>query len=627
MRGKDFLIFSLFSLVFLCPVHAVSPIGWFDGVKNTSIPSVGGWACDADDYSHSVTVHLYLNAPYPNGTFLGATVANLSGESAIGTYCGGTTSHKFVYTVPALDYNVGRDYKIYAYAFDYPPSVNNVLLGGSPALLRSKPLIGAIRWDFWFSNSLALRLLANDSKWHYRIPLTTNISLNGTRYVPVGGVDTQDKMDYEIAAAKRGGIDYWAMLYYNPERTWPEAPQHPDMVNAIKALNLYQNSSKNNQVKLSLIVSAGWLRNLSSGGKSHWENWEKTASEFVEYFKKDNYQKVKGNRPLVFFFDMNSFEQTWAACKFNETAVQTIRRKTLDAGLGEPYFVLLDFFADSTALYGQRYGFDAVSSYGNPLGSNGIEHQYQTCVDSNRWYREGIKPTAHTLGAKIIPPINTGWDPRTMIENNSFTQEPLGYLNRTGTTPDYCVNAQTNEIASNLGQTIDWLENSSNAEYVDYFKSVLIYAWNEHAEGGWLAPTYGQRSDGDDFGRLDAIKSLMVSKAATYGYITVTSTSTTTTTTSTISTTTSTKTTSTTTGNSTTTSTTSMTTTTTSSTMTSSTTAMSTTTTTQPCGLAGDYPPCNYVSLSEVVSAINAWEDDLFALSNVLTLINAWASG
>jgi hypothetical protein len=612
MGGNFFWVLSFSFLFLLCTAHAASPTGWFDGVKNTSIPSVGGWACDADNYSRSLNIHLYLDGPYPSGTFLGATVANLSGESAIGTYCGGTTSHRFVYNIPQLDYGVGRDYKIYAYALEYPPSVNNSLLGGSPAELKSKPLIGAIRWDFWFTSSLALRLLASDTRWHYRIPLTTNISLNGTSYVPVGGVDTQEKMDYEIEAAKRGGIDYWAMLYYNPERTWPEAPQHPDMVNAIKALNLYHNSSKNDQVKLSLIVSAGWLRNLSSGGKPHWENWEKTSSEFVEYFKKDNYQKVQGNRPLVFFFDMYSFELTWDACKFNESPVQTIRRKTLDEGLGEPYFVLLDFFADSTALYGQRYGFDAVSSYGNPLGSDGIAHPYQRCVDSNMWYREGIKPTAHSLGTKIIPPINTGWDPRTMIENNAFTREPLGYVNRTGSTPDYCVNAQPSEIASNLGQTIDWLENSSNSEYVDYFKSVLIYAWNEHAEGGWLAPTHG-----DNYTRLDAIKSMIVTKASTYGYITVTSTSTTTTTTTTTTTSTTSSTTTMTSSTTTTSSTTSTTTTTSGSSTTS--------TTTMPCSLAGDYLPCGEITLSEIVDAINQWANGALSLSDVIDLINAWA--
>ena len=44
------------------------------------------------------------------------------------------------------------------------------------------------------------------------------------------------------------------------------------------------------------------------------------------------------------------------------------------------------------------------------------------------------------------------------------------------------------------------------------------------------------------------------------------------------------------------------------------------------CSLAGDYPPCDDVSLSEVVDLINKWVDDEASLREVITLINAWAS-
>jgi hypothetical protein len=60
---------------------------------------------------------------------------------------------------------------------------------------------------------------------------------------------------------------------------------------------------------------------------------------------------------------------------------------------------------------------------------------------------------------------------------------------------------------------------------------------------------------------------------------------------------------------------------------TSSSVASSTTsTTTAPqCSLAGDYPPCGLVSLTEVVDAINKWADNQMNLLDVIELINAWA--
>ena len=67
------------------------------------------------------------------------------------------------------------------------------------------------------------------------------------------------------------------------------------------------------------------------------------------------------------------------------------------------------------------------------------------------------------------------------------------------------------------------------------------------------------------------------------------------------------------------------TTTTTTSTTTTSTTTSSTTTTIETCPLAGDYPPCGEVTLSEVVDFINQWAEGEAGLSDVVNLINVWA--
>jgi hypothetical protein len=41
-------------------------------------------------------------------------------------------------------------------------------------------------------------------------------------------------------------------------------------------------------------------------------------------------------------------------------------------------------------------------------------------------------------------------------------------------------------------------------------KTVIIYAWNEHDEGGWLCPTISENSDVDD-SRLKALKKVLES--------------------------------------------------------------------------------------------------------------------
>jgi len=94
--------------------------------------------------------------------------------------------------------------------------------------------------------------------------------------------------------------------------------------------------------------------------------------------------------------------------------------------------------------------------------------------------------------------------------------------------------------------------------------------------------------------------------------------------TSTITTTTTSTSTSSTTYTTTTTTPTSSSTTTTSNTTTTSSTS-TTSTTIEQCIMPGNYPPCEEVSLSEVVDAINQWALDNLELGKVICLINSWA--
>ncbi|MEA3254996.1 MAG: S8 family serine peptidase [Candidatus Altiarchaeota archaeon] len=66
----------------------------------------------------------------------------------------------------------------------------------------------------------------------------------------------------------------------------------------------------------------------------------------------------------------------------------------------------------------------------------------------------------------------------------------------------------------------------------------------------------------------------------------------------------------------------------TTSTSTTSTTSSSTTTTTlqDECTLGGDYPPCDEVTLTEVVDFINLWSQDQSDLTDAINLVNAWAA-
>lgn len=57
------------------------------------------------------------------------------------------------------------------------------------------------------------------------------------------------------------------------------------------------------------------------------------------------------------------------------------------------------------------------------------------------------------------------------------------------------------------------------------------------------------------------------------------------------------------------------------------TTSTSTTTTQGNCTLPGDYPPCDEISIQEIIDMINEWLAGRASLGEVIDLINAWATG
>jgi hypothetical protein len=61
------------------------------------------------------------------------------------------------------------------------------------------------------------------------------------------------------------------------------------------------------------------------------------------------------------------------------------------------------------------------------------------------------------------------------------------------------------ELADNLRSAMKWVADNPS---VCPAKSVLIYAWNEFAEGGWLVPTRTPSGE-PDTERLDAIRRVL----------------------------------------------------------------------------------------------------------------------
>jgi hypothetical protein len=359
--------------------------------------------------------------------------------------------------------------------FYLPTLLILIFLGRSVGYVYAvdKPTIGVIHFPGWFSNppAGALTQLTNSlapKQWHFRLPFYTVFSTTGK---PQYYENTQAITDLEIAFAKAAGIAYFAYDYAG--WTTGTSPSNGYW------LYYYFTSPRKNDVNFCLILTDFAYVPIT---KQYWETT--TVPAIVKLFREPTYQKVLGGRPLVYVFgaDKLSSTGTFGSISGAKTETDFLRQQSQAAGAGNPYMVAMayPFNADLSNM-----GFDAVSQYTAP-GTNTNDHSYQALANGNLavWNSEAA------LGFQVIPTVNTGWDWRPWTEGQStYTGSPW----YDQATPD--------QIKNNLQNAINWLSSHPQNAAPN---SILIYAWNEIVEGGWLTPTL---YEGD--ARLQAIAKLL----------------------------------------------------------------------------------------------------------------------
>jgi hypothetical protein len=325
------------------------------------------------------------------------------------------------------------------------------------------PIVGAIRWDGWVGNlntdgvgattvGLQVERSLGPNKYHFRLPFFG---------VEVGADTVQAReltstvMNQDIAYAKNAGIGYWAFVYY------------PDNSGLDTARKLYDGSAHKNDVKYCYILGASAQPSFT---------W------LVSKFSEANYQKVLNNRPLLYIFG--------GAGGYTAAQITNLRNLTTSAGLGTPYIVLMDLNSASVSSALESIGGDAISAYVT-FGGGGGPYSSLVFSEVNNW--ESHKATRK----KVVPWVTSGWDPRPRYDN------PVSWT--TVGPNDWIQTATAAEIANHLSDGLNWTRNyPASAEA----NTVLMYAWNEFDEGGWICPTLLGGT-----ARLDAIRNVIFSTA------------------------------------------------------------------------------------------------------------------
>ncbi len=327
---------------------------------------------------------------------------------------------------------------------------------------QATPLtVGAIRWDGWYKDNPWQKNLA-DPQWRYRLPFYA--STDATGRVELCG-DSQEVMDREITFAKAGGITYWAFCHYHP-KSWEQA----DAYNY--GWRRYLAAADKKGIHFCFILQGG--QHLGPANE-----WNTTSAQFADLFKDPAYQRVCGNRPLLFVFTGEKLISHFGSAEAAAAAFQSLRDDSKKSCGENPYIVAQIWPHQIQADFLKAIQFDALSAYSAP-GDKGGSEPFSKLLEMNRWYWEQFKST----GREVVPLINAGWDGRPRNYSGVWYQH-----------------ATPVEVATAVKGGLDWvMENSS----ITPARTVLVYAWNEHDEGGWLCPTIDEGS-----ARLDAIKKML----------------------------------------------------------------------------------------------------------------------
>lgn len=328
--------------------------------------------------------------------------------------------------------------------------------------ISTRPTVGAIRWDAWTGGGVTAEVERSlgPAKYHDRLPWFAKVEGDGRVWIDGS---PQQVMDEEIEFAAGAGLDYWAFLLY------------PEDSSMSRSLKNYLNSGKRNKIKFCLILH----NSLTVSEK----DWPRERERAVALLKERGYQTVLNNRPLVF-----AFWDNFPAQRFAE-----FRRAAQAANLN-PYYVYMGWNPSADFKIASAHGFDAVSAYAYGSAQKTFAELCDS-VEKNYWQ--------NALSAKVpyVPLVTTGWDKRPRKDNPVSWERNHAYHQQTV----FPSRATPEEIASHLKRALNFVKTNPD---ICVANTIIIYAWNEHDEGGWLEPTW--TTDGKpDTSRLDAIRKVL----------------------------------------------------------------------------------------------------------------------
>lgn len=320
------------------------------------------------------------------------------------------------------------------------------------------PKVGAYYFDGWSGKT---------NEYH----LTERLLKEFSHREPVWGWfdNTLPIMEQQIDYAADNALSFFAFCWY-----WPEEAQKETPLN--NALALYLQAKNRSRLEFALLVAN------HAGFRIGPKDWDAVCEKWVALFKEPGHLTVN-ERPLLIIFAPTELLKSFGSAANVKKAFDTLREKARNAGLKGVTIAACTLPSENLNEL-VAAGFDLFTGYAYAHAGARKGRKEQSFADLAPGHEKIWTAFAEKAKVPCIPLVTTGWDMRPW-EKADLKPEKRSF----------CYADRTPEgVGQFIERAIKWTRN--HRDKVTAESLIILYAWNENGEGGYLTPT---KSDGDAY--------------------------------------------------------------------------------------------------------------------------------
>ncbi len=296
--------------------------------------------------------------------------------------------------------------------------------------------------------------------------------------------DNPCAVEQQLAWARSFGLDFFVYLWYHNAKALSPTE------NLNSALEITHSLSNRHGMQFAIMYTDHDPFTVTPA------DWAATTNEWISYMTDPGYMRVNG-KPLLILYDMGAMRQAFGSSSAVASAFDQLRAAAQAQGLPGVYIVGGFFaginlstqagvFPDLSSAVTE--GYDAVTMYNWWMGGLSGEQPFSTLSGVGQWV---WSQAALSSPLPFVPVVMDGWDPR------AWNAQATYWFSRT-----------PQDVAGLVNSAVAWADSNPQLrpESSPAPPIVLIEAWNELGEGGYIVPTVGNgTSYGDSLAAMLAM--------------------------------------------------------------------------------------------------------------------------